>query len=75
MKVILEIKDCDECGYYRYIRCYGYDCHHPKAPDEEARGEESLAENREGNFPKWCPYNKQSSRPLLTAADRSVRSI
>ena len=58
-----EIKDCDECDYYRYIRCYGYDCHHPETPNERQRGEdEPLAENRRGSLPKWCPYKCQDSQ-------------
>lgn len=60
IKIEIGIDDCDDCDYYRYIRCLGYDCHHPEAPDEKERGEdEPLAENREGNFPVWCPWLKQ----------------
>ena len=49
------VKNCNDCGYYEYIRCYGSDCHHENAPPEEKRGDEFLAENRHGNYPKWCP--------------------
>jgi hypothetical protein len=54
-----DIYSCDDCPFYKYIRCVGYDCFHPDVPEEEERGEdEPLAENAKGSFPKWCPYNK-----------------
>ena len=53
----MKIKSCNECHYYRYESCIGYDCSHPDAPEDEDRGEEPLAENREGDFPMWCPLN------------------
>ena len=53
----MKIKSCNECHYYRYESCIGYDCSHPDAPEDEDRGEEELAENREGDFPMWCPLN------------------
>ena len=49
------INDCDNCHYYEYFRCYGFDCTHKDAPSEDERFDEPLAENREGGFPKWCP--------------------
>ncbi len=49
------INDCEACEYYEYVPCAGHDCFHEDAPEKEDRGEEYLAENREGNFPKWCP--------------------
>ena len=52
-KINMVIESCDDCPFYRYIRCYGNDCFHEGAPEE--RGDEPLAENREGDFPKWCP--------------------
>ena len=55
IKATIELSSCDDCPYYRYIRCHGYDCHHDDAPDVEDCGDEPLAENREGDFPKWCP--------------------
>ena len=54
-----EISSCDECCYYKYVHCLGYDCFHPDAPEEEDRGEEPLAENAEGDFPIWCPLKKK----------------
>ena len=56
-----KINNCDECGYYRYERCVGYDCFHPEAQllhnnrQEDDKEEEPLAENRIGDFPEWCP--------------------
>lgn len=56
-----EIESCNDCSFYQYIQCYGYDCFHPDAPEEdsEERGDEPLAENAEGPFPKWCPFITQ----------------
>jgi len=59
MEVELELNNCQDCGHYRYVRCYGIDCHHPKRPNEMNRGEELLAENRIGDFPLWCSYIKK----------------
>ena len=56
---VMKINSCDECCYYEYERCSGYDCSHPNAPEEEDRGEEPLAENAEGDFPMWCPLSKE----------------
>lgn len=60
--------NCDQCSYYRYIRCYGNDCFHPAAPelpegcdlDEDTleRGDEPLAENRHSGVPRWCPLTR-----------------
>jgi len=60
MKVQIEVSDCTDCPYYKYFRCYGSDCTHPSAPPEEERGDEPLAENRKGDFPKWCPLQNNS---------------
>ena len=49
------IDDCDDCHYYNYDACYGSDCANAEAPPNYDRGDEPLAENRHGNFPKWCP--------------------
>jgi len=57
-KLALEINSCDDCPYYTNVKCFGYDCFHPDAPPEDERGEEELAENREGFFPIWCPIVK-----------------
>lgn len=70
-KLIMDIKTCGDCPFYRYIRCHGSDCQHDKAPGclivsdykfecdlckiECIRKEEPLAENRIGDVPKWCP--------------------
>jgi hypothetical protein len=51
--VAFKFLDCDDCEYYRYVRCAGDDCFHPKAPGSDQRGEEELAENRDGLRPKW----------------------
>lgn len=55
MKKTVTLESCDDCKYYKYVRCYGDDCFHPDAPNEAERGDEPLAENREGDFPLWCP--------------------
>jgi hypothetical protein len=47
--------DCDDCHYYTYYRCHGYDCNHEDASEEDERGDEPLAENRKGKIPLWCP--------------------
>lgn len=56
IKIKMELESCDDCLYYEYVRCLGYDCFHADAPEVENREEEPLAENRKGNFPKWCPF-------------------
>jgi hypothetical protein len=77
-KVCIKIKlDCAECPYYRYIRCYGNDCFHPKAPqlpesltpnsNTGVRGDEPLAENRKEDVPKWCPLTRAPRRTLRNA--------
>ena len=76
-KVMVKMElDCDKCKFYRYIRCLGYDCFHPDAPEPPegcnfcgddcqldcVRKEEPLAENREGDIPKWCPILTRSQK-------------
>ena len=56
IKLEYELDSCDDCDYYEYIRCHGSDCTHGGAPLE--KGDEPLAENRDGDFPKWCPLLK-----------------
>lgn len=53
--IIQTINSCDDCQFYEYVRCYGYDCSHSDAPPIEKRGDEELAENSENDYPKWCP--------------------
>lgn len=71
----IEIDSCAECSFLKYFRCHGNDCIHPSAaeipaecdlsidcedcPLECGRKIEPLAENREGDFPKWCPLEKK----------------
>lgn len=56
MKTKIEIElNCENCPFYVYIKCTGYDCSNPNAPSEELRGDEPLAENKDGDMPKWCP--------------------
>ena len=60
------IKDCDDCHYYEYIRYYGSDCLHEDAPTERG-DDEPLAENRHGNFPKWCPMIGRAEKTTWSA--------
>ena len=55
IKMSFNVESCDDCPFYKYVSCLGYECFHPCAPDEKLRGEEPLPENRKDAFPKWCP--------------------
>jgi hypothetical protein len=61
-KINVTIEGCDDCFYYEYIRSNGYDCIHSEAPQDNKRGNEPLAENRIGTFPKWCPLDDNKER-------------